>query len=75
MGSITFRSDETIEVALADLAEGTDRSQAIRDAILAAYQRKRDERLREQALAVSTDEADVAEARSVLRDMESLRAW
>ena len=76
MTTITFRADDEVDEALADLASGDrDRSQVIREAILAAWRLLRAERLRAEAEAVTTDPDDVAEARSVLADMESLRAW
>ena len=52
-----------------------DRSQVIREAILAAWRARRDEQLRAEAEAVAADADDQAEARAVLADMESLRAW
>lgn len=76
MTIITFRADDDIEQALTDLASGErDRSQVIREAILAAWRLRQAERLRAEAEAVAADPDDVAEARSVLNDMESLRAW
>ena len=76
MSTITFRADEEVDEALADLTSGDrDRSQVIRDAILAAWRIRQAERLRAEAEAVAADPNDVAEARSVLADMESLRAW
>jgi predicted transcriptional regulator len=76
MTVITFRADDDVDAALADLTAGDrDRSQVIREAILAAWQARQDERLRAEALAVAADADDVNEARSVLSDMESLRAW
>jgi len=61
---------------LAELATGDrDRSQVIRDAILAAWRTRREEQLRSEAEAVAADPEDVAEARAVLGDMEALRAW
>lgn len=76
MTTITFRADDEVDKALADLAAGDrDRSQVIREAILAAWRLRQAERLRAEAEAVAADADDVAEARSVLSDMESLRAW
>jgi predicted transcriptional regulator len=76
MSTITFRADEDVDRALADLASGDrDRSQVIREAILAAWRTRRDERLRAEAEAVAADPEDRAEARAVLADMDSLRAW
>jgi hypothetical protein len=47
----------------------------IRDAILAAWRQRHEEQLRAEAEAIAADADDRAEARSVLADMESLRAW
>lgn len=76
MPVVTFRTDDEVDAALAELEAGSrDRSQAIREAILLAGRLKRAERLRAEAEALAADEADRAEARAVLADMESLRAW
>ena len=76
MSTITFRADDDVNEALADLTSGDrDRSQVIREAILAAWRLRQAERLCAEAEAVAADPDDVAEARSVLADMESLRAW
>lgn len=76
MATITFRTDDEVDRALADLAMGDrDRSQVIRDAVLAAWHRERAERLRQEAEALANDPQDRAEARAVLADMETLRAW
>jgi predicted transcriptional regulator len=76
MSTITFRADDEVDRALAELsAENRDRSQVIRDAILAAWRLRRREQLRAEAEAVASDPDDRAEARAVLADMESLRAW
>ena len=52
-----------------------DRSHVIREAILAAWRLRQAERLRAEAEAAAADPDDVAEARAVLIDMDSLRAW
>ena len=76
MSVITFRTDEEVDHALAELTAGEgDRSQVIREAILAAWHARRDEQLRAEAEALAADEDDRAEAREVLQDMETLRAW
>ena len=76
MSTITFRADEDVDRALADLTSGDrDRSQVIREAILSAWRTRRDEQLRAEAEAVAADPEDRAEARAVLADMDSLRAW
>ncbi len=75
MSTITFRADDDVERALADLAGERDRSQVIRDAILAAWRQRQAEQLRAEAEALAADPDDRAEAKAVLADMESLRAW
>jgi predicted transcriptional regulator len=76
MSVITFRADDEVDHALAELTSGErDRSQVIREAILAAWRARRDEQLRAEAEAVAADPDDRAEARAVLADMESSRAW
>jgi predicted transcriptional regulator len=76
MTTITFRADDDVDRALADLTRGErDRSQVIREAILAAWRLRRDEQLRAEAESLAADADDQAEARALLADMESLRAW
>jgi len=76
MSTITFRTDEEVDRALAGLGAGNrDRSQVIRDAILTAWRLRHEEQLRAEAEAVAADPEDRAEARAVLADMESVRAW
>jgi hypothetical protein len=76
MGTITFRSDESSDAALTELtADGVDRSEAIRRALIEAAARRRAERLRAQAEALANDPEDLAEMRRVQADMAALRAW
>ena len=76
MATITFRTDPEVDAALVALtAGGGDRSRAIREAILTAWRVRQEQRLRAEAEALANDAADVDEARAVLADMESLRAW
>lgn len=76
MSTITFRVDSEVEAALAELmVGGLDRSSAIREAILTARRLQARERLRAEAQALATDESDLAEARAVIGEMESARAW
>jgi hypothetical protein len=76
MGSITFRSDPASEAALKELtADGADRSEAIRQALVESAARRRAQRLREQAEALARDPADVEEMRRVQADMAAIRAW
>jgi predicted transcriptional regulator len=76
MSTITFRTDDEVDAALAELMSGDrDRSTAIRDAILTAWRLRQGERLRAEAEALAADPADQAEVRAALSDMEHLRAW
>ena len=76
MATITFRTDLEVDEALRALtADRGDRSQAIRDAILTTWRLRQAELLRDEAEAIAGDPKDRAEARAVLSDMESLRAW
>lgn len=76
MATITFRTDAEVDVALARLvSDGRDRSAAIRQAILTAARFAENTRLRAEAEALAADDADVAEAREVLSELEALRAW
>jgi len=76
MATITFRTDDEVDRALAELGTGgRDRSQVIRDSILAAWRRQRDVQLRAEAESLAADADDRAEVRAVLAEMESLRAW
>ena len=56
-------------------ADRGDRSQAIRDAILTTWRLRQAALLRAEAEAIAADPDDRAEARAVLSDMESMRAW
>lgn len=76
MATLTIRTDEQTERALAELTEdGTDRSAAVRAAIVAAARHRRAERLRAEARALADDPDDRAEMAAVRRDLEDLRAW
>jgi hypothetical protein len=75
-GTITFRPDEDASRALAVLTkDGTPISVAVRAALIEAARRKAAAAVRAEAEEIAADEADRAEARQVLRDMETLRAW
>lgn len=75
MATITFRTDAEVDQAIAELgAAGDDRSQVIRDAVLFAWRTRQNDQLRAETAALVADEADVAEARAVLAEMERLRA-
>jgi predicted transcriptional regulator len=76
MRAITFRPDDEVEAALAALtADGTSQSAVIREAIMAAYRRKRSAELRAETAALAADPEDRAEMRAVLAEMDELRAW
>ncbi|MGL5910416.1 MAG: hypothetical protein ACRCZP_10485, partial [Phycicoccus sp.] len=75
IATVTFRTDPAVDQALDELVGGGDRSRAIREAILVAHRVRRAAQLRAEAEDLAADEADFAESRAVLADMESLRAW
>ena len=76
MAVLNFRTDERSERALDELmADGSTRSDAIRQALVDAVRLRRRERMRAESLEVLNDQNDRAESRRVLADMESLRAW
>lgn len=76
MTTIAIRIDSEIEGLLADLmANGSDRSTVIRDAVRLAWRERRRQALLAEAAAVAGDEADQQEIRAVQRDLEGLRAW
>ncbi len=57
------------------MADGSDRSTVIRDAVRLAWRDRRRSELIVESEQIAADEADRAEIRSVQRDLESLRAW
>jgi hypothetical protein len=74
--TITFRPDEDAARALAALTrDGTPVSAAVRAALIEAARRKAAAAVRAEAEVLAADETDRAEAKQVLRDMETLRAW
>ncbi len=76
MTMLTFRSDESVDRLLAELARpGETRSDTIRRALQDAVTFARRERMRREAIEVAGDAADRAEAQAVLADLEDLRAW
>ena len=77
MATITFRTDDAVDSALEELGKGgeRERSQIIREAILAAARQRRRERMRAEALAVANDPDDLAEIRRVQQEMDEIRAW
>lgn len=76
MSVITFRTDDEVDRALAELSEADgDRSQVIREAILSAWRARHRAAVRAEAQVLAADADDVAEMREVLADLEPLRAW
>ena len=76
MSVVNFRTDERSERALAELmADGSTASDAIRRALVDAVRLRRREQMRAESLAVMNDDADRAESRQVLLEMDELRAW
>lgn len=76
MSTLTIRTDAEIEAALTALtADGSTRSQAVRTALLDAARARIRTQVEEESRALATDPEDLAEARAVQADMESLRAW
>ena len=76
MPVVNFRTDERSERALAELmADGSTASDAIRQALVDAVRLRRREQMRSESLALMNDDADRAESRQVLLEMDELRAW
>jgi hypothetical protein len=76
MPVLNFRTDERSERALAELmADGSSASDAIRRALIDAVRLRRREQMRIESLEMMNDEADRAESRKVLAEVDDLRAW
>ena len=76
MPVVNFRTDERSERALIELmADGSTASDAIRQALVDAVRLRRREQMRAESLALMNDDADRAESRQVLLEMDELRAW
>lgn len=76
MAVINFRTDELSQRALDELtADGSTVSTAIRQALVDAARLRRRERMRDESAALLDDDADRAESRAVLEEMDDLRAW
>lgn len=76
MPVVNFRTDERSERALAELmTDGSTASDAIRRALVDAVRLRRREQMRAESLALMNDDADRAESRQVLLEMDELRAW
>ncbi len=76
MPVVSFQTDERSERALTELmADGSTAPEAIRQALVDAVRLRRREQMRSESLALMNDEADRAESRKVLSEMDGLRAW
>ena len=76
MSVVNFRTDERTDRALAELtADGSTVSDAIRQALVDAVRLRRREQMRRESLELAADAADLAESRTVLKEMDELRAW
>ena len=76
MATITLRIDSEVEGLLADLmADGSDRSTVIRDAVRLAWRERRRQQLLAESESIASDEHDRAEVAAAQRDLEQLRAW
>lgn len=76
MPVVNFRTDDRSQRALAELMmDGSTASDAIRQALVDAARLRRREQMRIESLALMNDEADRAESRVVLAEMDELRAW
>ena len=76
MTVLNFRTDERSERALAELmSDGSSASEAIRQALVDAVRLRRREQMRLESRALMNDDADRAESRRVLAEMDELRAW
>lgn len=76
MKTLTIRTDEEVEQALAELtSEGASRSEVVRAAILEAERTRRRRNLRAEAESLRNDPEEVAASRALAKEMESHRAW
>lgn len=76
MRTLTIRTDAAVEQALDELTrEGLSRSEVVRAAILEAERARRRARMREEAEALRNDPDDLAAARELATEMDSIRAW
>jgi Arc/MetJ-type ribon-helix-helix transcriptional regulator len=76
MTIINVRTDAKTDAALAQLtADGTSRSEAIRQAILDAAREAKRRRMQEESERLRNDPEDLAEVRRIQEIMEDLGAW
>jgi hypothetical protein len=76
MATLTIRTDTEVDRALEALTrDGRSRSEATRQAILAAERAQRRAELRAEAEALRNDPEDVRAAKQLTAEMEAIRAW
>ena len=77
MGTLTIRTDSTIDRALENLQEWTQQSRTdiTKHALLAAERAMRRQRLRMESAALADDAHDRAEALLVAEEMAEINAW
>jgi Arc/MetJ-type ribon-helix-helix transcriptional regulator len=76
MSTVTIRTDDETDAALAALTRGgRSRSEAVRDAILLAYRQETSARLRAEAEAAAADPEDLAEVRAIREELDAPGAW
>ncbi|CAM3284565.1 hypothetical protein OCAE111667_01805 [Occultella aeris] len=76
MPSITIRTDDQVERALAELtSRGSNRSDVVRRAILELARTEHAAALRAEAEALRDDPADVAAAKALAHEMSGISAW
>jgi len=77
MAVLTLRVDPEVDQAIAYLTaqSGHTKSQVVRDAVLDTARQARREAIRQAALRVSQDQADLAEAQAILNFMGAGDAW
>lgn len=76
MPTLTIRTDADVERALTSLmGDGRSRSEAVREAILAAEREQRRAHMRKEAEALRADVEDVEASRMLAAEMDAVRAW
>src|SRR5699024_5151814 len=76
MSTITIRTDDETDRALAELPRGgLSRSEAVREALLLAYHEARAAQLRAEAEEAASDPDDLAEVRAIREEMDAISAW
>jgi hypothetical protein len=76
MTTITFRTDEETDRALAELtADGLNKTEVIKAALIELARIRLRERLRTEAAALAANPEDLAEIRAVREDLDAIRVW